>query len=935
MKLLSLVAVATAFEVRLKTSDLIDFLNLPEPRYTLEMFESEFLIRQIKDKSYIEAFHPIRSQILVELLTDLDIDTWIEKARDVLPLLLDEDLEAFILHAFIDRRENYENFLKLIFNFQPDTWTGIGGILRALLWAGVREYIEFNSSTIQEAYDKFGYASFLIFDLDLTDQINEPIFDIFWDKFSPENQRTIIEIRKKQPPKSEAFQLASNWLKSRTKRPSAPELYNDWTNMAELLYWIYHLDVAHNIESWIMDSQLDYAASDISIPILADLSYALHVCNKNRHKKWISSNRKLIEKRFAKKYKILALEHLKAENTLKIHFFMKDDIENKRSQENNDFLHKETMDRIKTLRCLFPEYENYASQGYCFKLGSIKLLFDSTQKNIARKDLKIDWAVRINSIAFNSSTKLFRPDIWIDYVNEIVNIRTNIVERVRELGKAVETYFVKNKPLNLFKEHVDTKSWDDCKSLLSNVPKFPKTALDQWGFMSEDYDGGLMKNERHSQKEFTPNSIVFLKYKRYLSLSHDYYNSFQNFFEQALHVICTNSYSGKIHPKKQKKKLLHKNLHKTDIRTDFDHLSTLNFFNCLKIIKPYQKNFRKLFSNYFDSKKLFELERAERETIKQTWQMWYFFAYKPYIKMSKPLNNVNTRVLSEKQKFDRRINNALTIMNSENIKTERLKIDFRWNKSNAMWIQLNIQDPILLHEAFQKLVSNLQEAFGEQNFKSLSSYIIEESYEYVIVIPLIRGKMINQNVWSINTLVSLYGQTTLENISLYYMEQISLNLLTKLGFEIWNIEDIHHANKLLEYFFKSWLHASQVLELNELPESDSITYFKDIESVHCKISSNQMSTCIQQFIDTKNILIDRFNEYLELENQQRSAVVEAFNILKDIHEHILPFEDGKSEISFNLEELGDYARVLENNIINIEMIRLLWITDILDNMDLS
>lgn len=883
--------------------------------------------------------HPIRSQILVGLLTGRDIDTWIDSAGLVLPAIMEEDLEPFLLHTFADRMEDYGKMLEAVFDFQPGTWTGIGGVLRSLLWAGVRDYVETNRAVIQSMYDEIGHAWWGVFDFDLTGQLDvEPLVksDFIWKTITPENRSKINGILKKQTPKSETFNLASNWMKSCAKRPAAPALHTDWTNLAEILYWISHFNAAHHLETWLTDSQLDSAASNLNLTVLADLSIGLYLCNRERHAKWMADQRELLRERMAKQYKIIAFENVEDEKGLKIHFLPIAVKENKNDSESKNELELASLERINIMNRLFPEFERYVTQGYCFKLGNIATLpFDPTFRNVSRNNLKLDWATRLNGLAINLGNLKYRPATWNEYVAHIIDTRSTLIASLRELGKGIEKYFAKNKSFHLFKDHVDTKTWDSCSASLSNLPDFPKTAVDKWGFVSESSAENSKDSEDGFQTDWKPSVLAFRKYKRFKKLHRDYFDSFPAFYKHAIHVISINSKAGKIHPNKAKRRMVIKELEGLGFKSDLDHLSTRNLWGAIKSVEAYQEEFKKLFGHFVDSETLSELEQAEKEVVKQTWMRWYFFANKSHLGMTKPAENITTRVASEKRKLDKKIKKALIHSNSETISVTRLKTDLKWENASTIWIRLNIDNPIQLYEAFEQLVSNLQKAFGPRDFKSLAAYIIEEYYEYVVIIPVFRGKMINDMAWPLSTSVTLFGPQSIEDTPFSFrMLPIPSQVLATFGFEIWDIKDIAHANNLWESYVKSYLHVSQFCELTAIPDSEfGIKLHEDITDDYSKESSTEMSDCIQEFIDAKNVLIDMNNELVDSEQPVSPVLNEAIQILAAIQDEVLPLDEGKK--TFKLEGLVEYCQVLEKYMLYVETIRLLWITDILNQQKLT
>ena len=115
IELLKLVSVASAYDAQLKVKPLInslkDSLKLAVPQRTFELFEKEYLLRLSPDGSLVKGLHPIRSEILADLLTDPTISPWSECARNCLPLIYETDVESFLLYAFLRRRQDTESLV--------------------------------------------------------------------------------------------------------------------------------------------------------------------------------------------------------------------------------------------------------------------------------------------------------------------------------------------------------------------------------------------------------------------------------------------------------------------------------------------------------------------------------------------------------------------------------------------------------------------------------------------------------------------------------------------------------------------------------------------------------------------------------------------------------------------------------------------------------
>ena len=150
LHLLRLVALASAYEAKLELKAVVEHLGLSEPSRTIELFTKEYLIRVDESSSTVTGLHSVRSNIMLESLLDDVLSSWESTAEECLPLLVETDLEIFLLHAFSRRRTEATALLEELGNSYPKSWIGVAGILRALLWLGVYDYTESNRALIDE-----------------------------------------------------------------------------------------------------------------------------------------------------------------------------------------------------------------------------------------------------------------------------------------------------------------------------------------------------------------------------------------------------------------------------------------------------------------------------------------------------------------------------------------------------------------------------------------------------------------------------------------------------------------------------------------------------------------------------------------------------------------------------------------------------------------
>ncbi len=260
LEMLRLVAVASAFEARLKLRELVRYLHLPSPQRTLELLEKEYLLRRTKDGTLVGGLHPLRSTILVEILTDPVLYPWVESASTCLPLLFDHDVESFLLYAFSRHRSDLELFLPELDRYQPTQWSAISGVIKAFIWLGIKEYVEENLDLIRQFDEKASQVWTVFLDVDVADAmpgVSDQALSTLTPLISDERKEWAINLKNQQTDKSEIFRQISQWLTHLSCIPEEPKTESDWSKMAESLFWIGRLEVALPVSEWIRDWQIN------------------------------------------------------------------------------------------------------------------------------------------------------------------------------------------------------------------------------------------------------------------------------------------------------------------------------------------------------------------------------------------------------------------------------------------------------------------------------------------------------------------------------------------------------------------------------------------------------------------------------------------------------------------------------------------------------
>ncbi len=926
--LLRLVAVATAFEARINTRLLIKSLQLRSPTTTLSYFEKEYLIR-LSDEGYLEGLHAIRSIILVDLLTDTDFNRWIDLAVEVLSYLEEEDIEQFVLNAAIERTSEFEQLHQSLMSLQPNTWRGIASVLRGFLWIDINQYVIANKQVIKEAKAESGAGWYFVANLALaSDDASE--IGKWWESdglsslVSDERRERLNAIQAMQPPKDKMFDQTKLWLEYLSSSYNKPENLQDWIGVSFVLYWASFLAIK-NISPPTPDPTLPFF-------VLADVIYAFNKYTPSQYDIWLNEYDSNLLKRLADEMQVICLE---SDGTLLTTHFLVVTTEIEQRQ-NKDPFHAAAIERLQLIRQIYPSYEKYGIQGYGHRLGeALKLDIDGTRKpGVERRYLVPSLVTWGNGLSTGIARYSLRLENWSIYVEEVLKRRQAILICLNQLNQGLQSYIRNRKSVNIGQKYLENDVWESCFSILNDHLELPRSAVDPWGFSSEtrDESNEYLTQSEHSSGSFqnTPKAIAYKIYQPFLEAQRKYFFHFHNYLTQSVNVIVTNFNLGKI-DNKYERESVEKELKEHGIKTDGAHLCSHNFWDAKQNLLDYQQQFRHMFEHIV-GEQLSEIESNEKTLIQQTWLLWHHFALNPARTYKNPIEGVTRNEKNSKAVIDRWIKGVLSRFSNQERNAKRLPLNLNWDGKPTLVIQLDVINPTLLYDAFSEVMENLNLQFRSLKYEDLKHYLFQENYENIIVIPTFRGRMVNENAWTLYALSTILNKTSFEehNWVSYQMQPLTQEWIDASNLEFWDHPKIKKANKISATVSGLMILISQVGELAALPEEMNEAGMELLQS-YTTDRSKILGELLQKFIDHGTTIQNELNNLSDDEIMNRPFLAESVALFHELYEYVMPPNSENGRIHLDDEMINEYAEQLSHVALDAEYLRLLLISDALDN----
>lgn len=891
LHLLRIVAFCGSYGVRLDLKKLLGKIAVVDPVYAIKLFEREYLIRTIDNQRYVEGLHPVRSRVLADILYD---PHFYPKSNDVLfclPIVDENDIELFMLSYLVE--EDFSDCFEGLFSFTVSTWTGYLGMLRSLLWLGVRDYVFSNEKLINEIHAKFG-AWLLMFMGDLTGVLKQDFFSAMkaFDRLSQDTINKYNEFKNRFTDRDTVFDPARRWLTTALPPHLDDVSSMQWKSLGECLFWIGFLKINVQIDLSLL--KFEKAIEEEPIDSLADAIVGFyHLGEPGRE--IIQACRDKLNNRI-KKEELIPLIEDNGEKIV-VHYIFNVEGQNSKS---TDIFNDQSMRLIDLIRRVYPERQVFSTQGYGHNLlEGLPYDHDATFKEINIEQLPLKWLTKINSNFIGLTDWRFRPKTWEEYVTVVMSTRGLILTIFNGLMEGIEHYFSTN-PSNPFKN----TNLDGYDFLLKNLREriyLPKVAVDRWGFSSENNDRAILKDSHGDANELTRVYLGIEKFKSYVRHQRDHYNNVYNFLEQGMSVIVA----------------------RVNNRKDFDdsignyfRLSTYNLFDSVKTLRSFQNDFSTIFSNYVDHKKLQSLGKEENRVYESMAGVWKVFAMERFLPQRRLRKRVNENIDVVRNRIFKELSNVIR-KHVASLRREQLYENY---------IILDITDPLLLYDVLDTTHKALKSAIGASRFPDIKRLILDLEFSEFNIVITYKERIFGQIIYSMplyrlaDMMCDTIGPTDIIYRKIKDEELSSLGVGSFLSeLPITKGEELNAGIANLYFIVK---HLAQMKEIADRVDDNDENGIQVIKDYFGKTSQIIETLCNDSF----NLLASMFNQLDLSEDSSLDEELIAADFIRSIVSAVNPNPNTELEGQkcLSIDELPSWTERLEEGLKIAPFLSLYW-----------
>lgn len=859
IEFLKIVSLADAFGAKIEVSKLDTNVDY---QYIIEKLENEYLIKISDDRKCIGGLHIVRSQKLVEILFDEFVNGKEDYGYKCIPLIAEEDLYLFLVQLFHLNIFDTERFMSDLDKIQIYNWSLCNSILKALLWVGIKEYVEHNRSTIDECRGIVGDGWIMFLDFMFSSEFDRDSV-LKLGNIDPEIVERLDSINKRVSPNTNIFARYSQAINKLTFPQNIPVSDFEWKSFGEILFWLSNVEHSVTYECNFSEETFERAFKTVDSRSLSKLMLGMY-----SHSERLDNIRLKFEEYFTNRLKIdFDITHIAMDQEEVFIHYVIDLLETETKRHTNHF----AVNIIDILRTAFPDREKFSSQGHGHRLKSFSMEFDETHKSISIKHLPLEEWTKINSCIIKLYEYKYRPEDWNVYSASLSQWEVTINAKITEFNNGFREVFAGSKtysPIVPVMQNV----------LYRNVEKIkePKSITDPLGIYSKNSDRPEADKEQKNVK-------LLSKYETFFKGLSNFKYKIEPFLNQSATTL---------------KSVI-------QLRTEENHthnenverLSQINLYDAIENLQEFNKLHGKVLGN-IDPNHSSEISVNSLLTAATFW--------KDFLNNTTKGERSYTRVLKLKTDFENRIikeckqvskSNTYSIKYLNKTDTDN-KPTFVIDGENPFWSLIGMKDA---YEIIQKSIDKVE-------YTSLKYLMLQLWFKNVYFIQTVQNKTINNQ----RTEIPLYKikDGPFDQLGFIYLnpKPIEVEISQNLKLQSWTqlYPDFSQINSVAEAYSRLLVLVNHFYDLRafdeiDLNEQDQTRFSNYIGRVGIAIQKD-FQTVLNALETWANMFpLDELT-YLESEEEQ-----EYFNAMFGVIDHLFPQpkgeeEDCRIELNMNIVE---------------------------------
>ncbi|WOK04833.1 hypothetical protein RT717_17255 [Imperialibacter roseus] len=883
IQLLKIVSFSDSYGARVRVKALQETNGFDKLRLAVSFLEREYLLQFSENELWLIGLHPIRSEIISQLLhlSNHDLESTCLKSLD---LIEGADLFVFLTGAFRSDFIKRETVIDKLNCCSWDDYVSCQKVCNSLVWLGTKAFIESHHKLIDEIYREDTALLTLKAHLDFTGTVSLIKFFEDNDNWKERVQRNVRLFEEYEISKEDIFKYARNWLEVVEINIESIRYDIELSAFGEFLFWLGYLLPEKRIH--LNENDIVSAIGRFSIQSASRAMFGMHTYDKDAKKVAIDCEEQFLE-RLQSQYKIALIE--RDSYSIKAHFIL--DIFEDYDEEGN-IPHLRKLEIIDALRYSLPYLRKHGAKAYGHKIYLLSLEHDDSEAEIPVENNPVEYLVDLNSVLQNLFVFKKRPFDWSDFVKQMLEIRKDAISLLGGFLDVLEEYHRKKRAQVILGEYALKVITDD-QLAIQFALLFPQSISDESGLVAE----GERESE-FKQNILVDNTISILnrKFKGYRDRHNDIFRSLDSFHWQSIKCIVD-------------KLNLSLDKHRGLMRT-----SLVNIFDAYERLSEYQTSFGQHFEKYLDSDDLKELQDREEQILRSLAFGWKHIINPTQIPFKKSLRKESFDYLNKlKGDFERRVKRDCSRETEGSNYIIQLEPHFI-EETKTVIIVADAVDALDNLNGLALALKVFNNVIGGCKYLSLKHLMLDLNYNSFWVVTSVFNQVAHSQAYKFKLHQFTLGG--IENLqpSSFIPDEVDRRLTEQLGLEVKSDHkgQVALADSMMKYYHELTITMGVTSQLSVLADFDGYSQIGEV------ILKEQIQKSIDKagksFYELAGNLSEQL-KYFERRNDIDELDQEYFSFLSDIGKAIspVPNDEGEEniEVTLNLEQVEQWKDRLE------------------------
>ncbi|BFH60483.1 hypothetical protein [Paenibacillus azoreducens] len=546
----------------------------------INRLSNEYLIRTFDDNQYIEPLHPLRAQIICEVLRETLGEDSLDLVLSAIKCMDSAYIQLFLMDFFSKSSHSMDIIEKIVSVECPD-WISYAGKLKTMLWLDVKRYVEQNKSVIDDLIAKNGDGWPTYMPMDFSGMLHPnkiiaedllSIESLDLENVNKDELLTAINEVKESLTSLQMDYQTTDFFITHSKIPvDIPNTDTEWSLFGYALFWLGLR--GHKIELTFFPNEFHEKMLSGDIQSKADAICGLYM--QKGEDEYYKAAIESLNSRIVEDYCVI--NFCISDSKVKCHFVppLFDDTQNTNNEQNFNHYWK-----IKLYNVLKRAY--YDKEYIEIELLGVDLLDDlgidaiNHTVCIPKSNRYDDWITEVNSWIKSRIDYHYRPETWKQYVSRI--------DELRKVADTLVTNMISCFDHLYKKQYLDKGRWtkvvestEKFKVLTFSPLLLPKSVVDPYCLFREDMNSLSSETQ---ELERVSHLLSYSKYKMFRKGFSDVYRHLENFLNQYSSILLA--------------RINKKNLDEINN----PRLALINLFFSANALVTMQEEYMMLFKNY-------------------------------------------------------------------------------------------------------------------------------------------------------------------------------------------------------------------------------------------------------------------------------------------------------------------------------------------------